>query len=75
MKFKFKKNDIVRIKILPDNEYLEYSPDFEDFKLKKGMKGKINVILPNGKYHIEIMNDKDEIVAYAPFDESQIEEY
>jgi hypothetical protein len=39
------------------------------------MLGKINLILPNGQYHVEILNPKDEsdVIAYAPMDEDSLE--
>ena len=73
MNYKFRKHQIVKIKFLPNAEYIEYSPEHEGEEIKKGMLGKINIILSNGKYHVEIMNN-GEIIAYAPFDEDQIEE-
>jgi len=76
MQTKFKRHQLVRILRSPDSEYIEYAQDTEedpDIQVKPGMLGKINVILPNGKYHVEILNEKKEIIAYAPFDEDSLE--
>ncbi len=37
------------------------------------MTGKINILLPNGQYHVEINNAKGKIIAYAPFNEEDLE--
>jgi len=61
------------VKILrePDPEYVEYYED--PVPIKKGAKGKINIILPNGKYHVEILDEEGQALAYAPFDEESLE--
>ena len=71
MQFKFKRHQKVKILVSPDPEYTEFHD--EPLEIKKGMPGKINIILPNGKYHVEILDDKDNVIAYAPFDEDQLE--
>jgi len=76
MQFKFKKHQRVKILVSPDAEYVEYhteNSNVKDSKIIPGMKGKINVILPNGKYHVEILDDNEKEFAYAPFDEDQLE--
>ncbi|MBX4212142.1 hypothetical protein KW787_01655 [Candidatus Pacearchaeota archaeon] len=71
MHSKFKRHQKVRILREPDPEYIEYYSE-EPIPIKKGMTGKINILLSNGKYHVEI--DKDgEVIAYAPFNEEDIE--
>ena len=73
----FKRHQMVKIKRLPDPNLIEYN--FEDneeadkVQLKSGMTGKINVILPNGQYHVEILDSKGKIVAYAAFFEEDLE--
>jgi len=37
------------------------------------MMGKINILLPNGKYHVEILDKNGKIIAYAPFNEEDLE--
>lgn len=77
MNNKFKRHQIIKIKIPPNKEYIEYN--FEDnehadeVEIDIGMKGKINLILPNGQYHVEIMDAKGNIIAYAAFDEESLE--
>lgn len=79
MNYKFKKHQAVKILLPPNKEYLEYHSEDEEKSLedhpeiKKGMKGRINMILPNGQYHVEIHNDKGNIIAYAPFSEEDLE--
>ncbi len=72
MQTKFKRHQPVRILVAP------LGSDVEPYagppaKIKAGMKGKINIILPNGQYHVAITNDKGEIIAYIALDEDQIE--
>ena len=77
MQTKFKRHQKVRILRNPDPEYLEYHDEVEESEdqpeIKKGMLGVINIILPNGQYHVAILNDEDEIIAYAPFSEDDLE--
>jgi hypothetical protein len=78
MHFKFKKHDKVRLLRAPDPEFIEYhNPDDEENSketpIKKGMLGKVNMILSNGKYHVEILDEKGKTLAYAPFNEEDIE--
>lgn len=57
----------------PDPEYIEYDPSLKkETKIKKGMQGEINIILPNGKYHVRITDKKGNTIAYAPFDEEEL---
>ena len=79
MQTKFKRHQKVRILITPNPEYVEYHNEDELEEdnypeIKKGMIGMINIILPNGQYHVAILNDKEEIIAYAPFSEDDLEE-
>ena len=76
MQTKFKRGDIVKILIAPDTEFVEYhteETEQEEVHIKKGMKGKINLILPNGRYHVEIFDKHGKALAYAPFDEEFLE--
>lgn len=72
MQTKFKRHQSVRLLIDPDLEYIEYSLDHQE-PIKKGAHGKINIILPNGQYHVEILNDKEETIAYVPMSEEYLE--
>lgn len=75
MKFKFKKHQ--KIKLLRDAnpEFIEYRDEFGDAArpIKKGMNGIINIILPNGQYHVEIIDEEGDVIAYAPFNEEDLE--
>lgn len=61
---------------MPNPEYVEYS-EFEEnpssIVIKVGMNARINILLPNGQYHVEILDDKGNVVAYAPFSEDDLE--
>lgn len=72
MNTKFKRHQSVNILRAPDPEYVEYYED-EPEPIVAGMKGKVNILLPNGQYHVEIHNKKGEIIAYAPFNEEDLE--
>ncbi|MDO8460666.1 MAG: hypothetical protein Q7S74_06140 [Nanoarchaeota archaeon] len=79
MQTKFKRHQKVRLLLDPDLEYVEYhtegSPDVQDqTPIKKGMVGKINILLPNGQYHVEIIDEKTgETIAYVPMAEEHLE--
>lgn len=71
MQTKFKRHQKVRLLADPNPEYIEYyeSP----VPIKKGSIGKINILLPNGQYHVEILDEKEETLAYAVMDEENLE--
>ena len=77
MNFKFKRHQPVKLLRDPDPEYVEYhnvgEDDSQHIVIKKGMKGRINIILPNGQYHVEIFDSKGNLVAYAPMGEEDLE--
>ena len=77
MQSKFKRHQSVLLLIDADPEYIEYhnedDPNVEEIPIKKGMKGRINILLPNGQYHVEILDEKGNIIAYAPFNEENLE--
>lgn len=70
MQTKFKRHQKVILLRMPDKEYIEYAG--EEIEIKEGMAGKINTILPNGKYHVAIEDKKGGIVAYAPMEEDDL---
>lgn len=72
MNLKFKRGQKVKLLLAPDLEYVEYYSE-EKIPITKGMTGKINIILPNGQYHIEIHDKKGNIIAYAPLSEDYLE--
>ncbi|MBM3230393.1 hypothetical protein FJZ22_01925 [Candidatus Pacearchaeota archaeon] len=71
MQTKFKRHQAVKIIRLPDPDRIEWYADEQP--LQKGMKGTINILLPNGQYHV-LLNDKaGNVLCYAPFNEEDIE--
>lgn len=72
MQHKFRKHQKVRILLPPNKEYIEYYVD-PPVEIKKGMTGEVNLILPNGQYHVEIKDKQNKVIAYAPFDEENLE--
>ena len=73
MQIAFKRHEKVKLLINPNLEYIEYEPGFENSPIKKGATGKVNIILPNGQYHVAIENKKGEKIAYVPVSEDSIE--
>jgi hypothetical protein len=82
MQTKFKRHDKVKILILPDEEYIEYHDESSDSqiqgdenpsKVQVGMYGRINILLPNGQYHVEILDSEGKTIAYAPMPEEALE--
>lgn len=78
MQTRFKRHQSVRLLVDADSTYVEYHNEddsgFQEIPIVKGMHGKINILLPNGQYHVEILDDKGETLAYAPFGEDDLEE-
>ena len=73
MQTKFRRHQKVRLLASPDAEYVEYYSESESI-IKKGATGKINILLPNGEYHVEIIDEKTgETIAYAPMSEEFLE--
>lgn len=72
----FKRGDKVVLLTDPDAEYIEYhnedNPNFEEIPIKKGMVGKINIILPNGRYHVEVLDKQGNTLAYVPMSEEDL---
>ena len=76
MQTKFKRHQEVKLLRNPDVEYIEYSPEYSESQpqIKKGMKGKINILLPNRQYHVEILDENGETLAYVPVSEEDLQE-
>ena len=72
MQTKFKRHQNVILLQDPDPEYIEYYEDVQE-PILKGMHGKVNMLLPNGKYHVEIDNPAGEIIAYVVLDEDGLQ--
>jgi hypothetical protein len=76
MQTKFKKHQKVRLLIAPDPEYTEYhteNTNDEEIPIKKGTIGIINVILPNGQYHVKIFDNNGKELAYVLMSEEFLE--
>lgn len=78
MKTLFKRGQKVKLLIDPDPEYIEYHTELEDSEeslpsIKKGSIGEINIILPNGQYHIEFKDKNGTPIAYFPMSEENLE--
>lgn len=69
---KFKRHQKVVLLVDPSQEYIEYEPGFESTAIKKGASGEINMILPNGKYHVKITDTEGNAIAYLPLDEEEM---
>lgn len=72
MNFKFKRHQNVRLLINPKEDDIEPYADPPQ-QIKKGMLGTVNLILPNGRYHVRIADDKDNEIAYVVMDEEYLE--
>ncbi|MEK6825534.1 MAG: DUF4926 domain-containing protein [Nanoarchaeota archaeon] len=77
MHTKFKRHQAVRLLRDADPEYVEYhnedDSEFKEIPLRKGMKGRINVLLSNGRYHVEVFDEKGNTLAYVPMNEEDLE--
>jgi hypothetical protein len=80
MQTKFKRHQKVKVLVAPDPQYVEYhteNPSNEESEetkpIVKGMSGIINILLSNGKYHVEILDENSKTLAYAPFAEEDLE--
>jgi len=73
-----KQHDKVKLLVDPDPEYIEYDTEVESQgqhpEIKKGMLGEINMILPNGQYHVKVFNSEGKEIAYVPMDEQFLEQ-
>lgn len=76
MQTKFKRHESVVLLTDPDPEYVEYhnedDPEFKEIPIKKGMLGKVNMLLSNGKYHVEVLDKKGKTFAYVPMNEDDL---
>ncbi len=73
MQTKFKRHQKVKLLTDPEKEYVEYYSDGE-VPIEKGAVGKVNVILPNGRYHVEISDANGNVIAYVVMDEESLED-
>lgn len=76
MQTKYKRGQKVRLLIDPDPEYVEYHTEIseeETVPIKKGMVGEVNLILPNGRYHVRVLDQHGKEFAYVMIDEDYLE--
>ena len=77
MQTQFKRHQPIKLLRAPNSEYVEYhnedDPVFEETPIIAGMKGRVNILLPNGQYHVEILDKKGEILAYIVCNEEDLE--
>jgi hypothetical protein len=72
MNTKFKRHERVRLLATPREQDVEPYKD-PPVKIVSGMEGTINILLPNGRYHVKISDKKGDEVAYVAMDEEQLE--
>ena len=72
MQTKFKRHQSVKLLRAPLIEDVEPYAE-PPVEIIKDMHGKVNLILPNGQYHVEIIDDKGETIAYIAIDEDGLE--
>ncbi len=74
MQTKFKRHQLVILLVEPNPDYIEYyTNDGSKPQIKKGMVGKINILLPNGQYHVAIIEkNTNKTLAYAMLAEDEL---
>jgi hypothetical protein len=72
MDTKFKRHQPVRLLSTPKEDDVEPYAD-PPVAITKGMKGTINILLPNGRYHVRISDDEGNEIAYVAMDEEQLQ--
>ena len=72
MNTKFKRHQPVRLLSNPREQDIEPYADPPQ-EIKKGATGTINIILPNGRYHVRISDKKGTEIAYVAMDEEKLE--
>ena len=78
MQTKFKRHQPVKLLRDPDPEFIEYHNPEDEEHIKEvaiiaGMKGKINILLPNGQYHVAVEDKNGNIIAYVSMSEDDLE--
>lgn len=68
----FKRHQKVRLLVDPQEDDIEPYAD-PPVPIKKGMMGSINILLPNGRYHVRIEDDEANEIAYVAMDEENLE--
>ncbi len=73
MQTKFKRHQKVKLLVNPREEDIEPYTD-PPAKIKAGVIGYINIILPNGRYHVRIQDKEGNEIAYVAMDEEQLQQ-
>lgn len=72
MQTAFKRHQKVKLLAAPKEDDAEFYSD-PPIALQKGMIGYINILLPNGRYHVRIQDEQGNELAYVAMDEEQLE--
>lgn len=72
MQTAFKRHQKVRLLVSPRKDDIEPYTD-EPLLLGPGTIGSINILLPNGRYHVKIEDEEGNELAYVAMDEEQLE--
>lgn len=72
MNTKFKRHQAVKLLSVPSDEDIEMYAD-PPISIPAGTPGKINMLLPNGRYHVKIEDAEGNEIAYIAADEEQLE--
>ena len=72
MDTKFKRHQRVKLLRAPLVDDVEPYTD-PPIDIQEGMEGQINIILPNGQYHVAVKDDEGEVIAYIAIDEEALE--
>ncbi len=72
MQTKFKRHERVRLLVDPNPEFTEYYVE-KEIPIRKGMLGEINILLPNGQYHVKVVDKEGNTIAYVEMSEEFLE--
>ena len=77
MNLKFRRHQkviLLRNPLEEDIEPYDEDEDNDNTAIKKGMMGEINIVLPNGRYHVRVFDKNGKIIAYVAMDEDGLGE-
>ena len=72
MQTKFKRHQKVKLLVAPREDDIEPYAD-PPKPIKTGTIGYINILLPNGRYHVRIQDEEGNEIAYVAMDEENLE--
>lgn len=72
MQTQFKRHQKVKLLVEPREEDIEHYSEPPQ-KIKSGTIGFINILLPNGRYHVRIEDEDGNEIAYVALDEESLE--